>query len=230
MDYKFYYWQAPFRGNFVELLLADAEVKYKRFDATELYPQKGLKAKTAGMAPPYLYEVKSRHTLTQMPAILMYLGEKHKYLPKNPASRAIALKTIMDCHDILLEITNCYGKELWTPKSWEEFRSKRFKKWMHIFEKTGGEQGLKKDRGFFLGSRISIADIALTALFGAMIYSFPTLEKDLRLQAPSILALCRRIEARPRISALLMRQRQDWGNEYCGGQIEKSLRKRIEED
>ena len=99
---------------------------------------------------------------------------------------------------------------------------------MKIFEKTGSAHGLKSDRGFFLGSRISVADIASTALFGTLIYSFPELEADLQKNAPKIQALCRRIESRPAIRSFLEQQRQAYGRTYCGGQIEASIRKMID--
>lgn len=227
MDYKFYYWDVPFRGNFVQLFLEDVNAKYERHDATEIYPDKSLKISHPGMAPPYLYDYKKKKYLGQMPAILMYLAEKHHYLPKRSETRAIALKTILDCNDVLIEITNWNGMKMWTKKDWQEFRKNRLAQWMQIFEKTGNEHGLNANRGFLLGSKISVADIATTALFGTMVHCLPPLEQDLRKTAPHLAKLCKRIEARPRIKPFLERQRQEYGKAYCGGQIEASLRKMI---
>jgi len=225
--YKFYYWDAPFRGNFVELMLADVNAKYTRHDATVIYPGKSLKISSPGMAPPYLYDCETKDYLAQMPAILMYLGKKYDYLPKRSKTLALALKIILDCNDVLCEITRFYGMMMWDKKSWSEFRSSRLARWMQIFEKTGLEQGLEENKGFLLGKTITVADIATTALFGTLVYCFPPLADDLRLHAPHIAQLIQRIEARPRIQSFLMRQREIYGNTYCGGQIEKSLRKMI---
>jgi glutathione S-transferase len=55
MDYKLYYWDLPFRGVFIEMLLAEAGAKYSRHDASDIYPQRSLKITNPGIAPPYLY-------------------------------------------------------------------------------------------------------------------------------------------------------------------------------
>jgi glutathione S-transferase len=93
---------------------------------------------------------------------------------------------------------------------------------MKIFEKTGVDHSLKSDHGFLLGSTISVADNATT--FWNMINSFPELKNEFNKYAPHVSALCVRIEARPNISPFLKTQREKYGNTYCGGKIERSLR------
>ena len=227
LEYKFYYWNVPFRGNFIEIFLHEVRANYKRLDPTQIYPEKSLKISSPGMAPPYLYDCKNKKYLAQMPAILMYLGNQYNYLPKRPRVLALAFKTIMDCHDVLAEITRYYGMKMWDKKNWREFRSRRLSRWMRIFEKTGREHRLKKNQGFLLGSTLSVADIATTALFGTMIHCFPEMAKDLNDNAPNIAQLCQRIEARPYIHPFLVKQRREYGKAYCGGQIERSLRDMI---
>lgn len=227
-EYRFYYWEGPFRGNFIQLMLEDVNAKYTRHDATKIYPDKSLTICNPGMAPPYLFDCKTEQYLAQMPAILMYLGRKYDYLPKRSTTLALALKTILDCNDVLYEITNFHGLKMWDKKTWNSFRNSRLLDWMKIFEKTGLSHGLKNHKGFLLGSTISVADIATTALFGTLVYCFPQLKQDLNLHAPHIAALCQRIESRPKIQAFLAQQREVYGNSYCGGQIEKSLRKMIQ--
>jgi glutathione S-transferase len=225
MKYVLYYWDVPFRGVFPELMLEEAGVFYERRDASDIYPEKVLKIHTAGMAPPYLYDLKKKTYLAQMPAIMLHLAREYHYLPKRAETFDLAVKTIMDCHDVLLEITNSYGNEMWTPKDWKEFRNDRLAKWMKIFELTGKTHGLKKDSGFLLGSQISVSDIAATALFGTMTWSFPELREDMEKNAPHVLRLIDRIEARPLLKKFLGVQRAKYGKAYCGGEIEKSLRK-----
>ncbi|MES2526566.1 MAG: glutathione S-transferase family protein [Bdellovibrionota bacterium] len=225
--YRLYYWDVPFRGIFPQLLLEEIGLDYEWHDASEIYPKKSLKLHDPGMAPPYLYEAKSDNYLAQMPAILIHLAREHGYMPSKTETFDLAVKTIMDCHDILLEFTNSYGKQMWTKKDWEEFRGDRLSMWMEIFELTGKAHGLKEDRGFLLGPKITVADIATTALFGTMIFSFPELEDDLKKNAPLIYELVQRIEARPRIREFLDVQRTEKGEVYCGGEIEKSIRKMV---
>lgn len=228
MDYKLYYWDLPFRGNFIQLMLEEVGAQYERCDASEIYPERSLSIHNPGMAPPYLYECKSKTYFAQMPACLMHLGSQYDYLPKRAETLTLALKTILDCNDVLIEITNSNGQVMWEKSEWEGFRYSRLPDWMQIFEKTGLAHGLKAESGFLLGSRISVADIATTALFGMLIYSFPELENDLQASAPHIAALCQRVESRKAIQRFLERQREEYGRGYCGGQIERSLRKMIQ--
>lgn len=228
LEYNLYYWDVPFRGIFPQLFLEEVGSKYEWHDASEIYPEKSLKIHNPGMAPPYLQDVKNEKYLAQMPAILMHLAREYDYLPGRIETCDLALKTILDCHDILLEITNSYGQQMWNQKDWKEFRSDRLVRWMKIFEETGLDHGLKLDKGYLLGSKISVADIATTALFGTIVHSFPKLKIDLDENAPHISKLCERIEARPLIKSFLEKQRQKYGQAYCGGEIEKSLREMIQ--
>jgi glutathione S-transferase len=229
LEYRLYYWDVPFRGNFIQLFLEEVDASYECHDASEIYPDRRFEIKNPGMAPPYLYDCKNKFYLAQMPAILMHLGRKYGYLPKRAETLALALKLILDCNDVLMDITNLNGMKMWQKPDWQEFRQYRLADWMKLFEKTGLEHGLKSEKGYLLGSRISVADIAATALFGTLIYSFPKLKNDLHENAPKILALCQRIESRPSIRSFLDRQRQDYGKAYCGGQIEESIRKMIDQ-
>lgn len=226
-QYKLYYWDVPFRGIFPQLFLEEIGAEYEWRDATEIYPEKSLKIHNPGMASPYLFDVKADLYLAQMPAIMMHLAREYDYLPKRTENLDLALKIILDCNDVLMEITNCYGQLMWNELDWKEFRSKRLAKWMKIFELTGLGHGLKSQKGFILGSKISVADIALTALWGTLIYSFSELRIDLKKNAPHILGLVERMEARPDLQGFLAKQREKFGISYCGGEIEKSLRQMI---
>ncbi|KUJ83694.1 hypothetical protein AWR36_007620 [Microbulbifer flavimaris] len=228
MDYKLYYWDLPFRANFILLMLEEVGAQYERRDASEIYPERSLKLHNPGMAPPYLYECKSETYFAQMPACLMHLGHQYDYLPRRAETLTLALKTILDCNDVLIEITNSNGQVMWEKGAWDSFRNSRLPDWMRVFEKTGLAHGLKGEGGFLLGSRISVADIATTALFGMLVYSFPELKSDLGENAPHIAALCQRVESRKAIQHFLERQREEYGRDYCGGQIERSLRKMIQ--
>lgn len=228
LEYKFYYWGVPFRGNFIQIFLEEVNANYERHEAEEIYPNKSIEIINPGMAPPYLYDCKAKKYFTQMPAILMYLGKKYDYLPKKSDTLTLALTIILNCNDILSEITRFHGEKMWNKKDWDHFRQKRLSRWMKIFEKIGAQYKLRSGKGFLLGSRISVADIATTALFGTLIYCFPKLENDLRKHAPNIANLCKRIEAKRSIKLFLEKQRKEYGNSYCGGQIEASLREMIE--
>ena len=227
-DYRLYYWELPFRGVFIEMLLHEVGASYQRLEAGEIYPDKRLKIHNPGMAPPYLYDGSIDKTIAQMPAILMHLARDYDYLPKRSETHTLALKTVLDCNDVLMEITNFNGMQMWEKGAWETFRYGRLPDWMQVFEQTGRAHGLNDGKGYLLGSTISVADIATAALFGTMTYSFPALQSDLEENAPGIAKLCARVEARPRIAEFLSGARERYGRGYCGGQIERSLRMMID--
>ena len=66
--------------------------------------------------------------------------------------------------------------------------------------------------------------VGVFALFGNMLRCLPALETDLLEHAPGIHALCRRIGAQPSLSDFVMEQEREYGQLYCGGQIEQSIR------
>lgn len=223
-DYELYYWGLPFRGNFIQLFLEEVRADYRKLDASEVYPDKNLNIQYPGMAPPYLYDCRAQVWFAQMPAILMHLAKAYHFLPDEPEQHTLALKVILDCNDILMEITNYNGTVMWDQDSWAEFRTHRLADWMAIFEKTGQAHLLKPNAGYLLGSRLTVADIATAALFGTLVHSFPELAADLEHNAPRVAGLCQRVEDRPSIRPFLEDQRKELGKAYCGGQIERSLR------
>ncbi len=234
MNYKLYYWPVPFRGNFIRLLLEEADERYDEAtyeEIIDLYSMSPEEQPFPSMAPPFLHDLSSDIFLSQMPVIVMYLSEKLNFLPKDSFKSAICLKLVLDSNDVLAEITNLNGMVMWEYKSWRQFREKRLKRWLEIFEQTGQRFGLNSKSDYMLGGdQISIADIVTYALWGAMIRCLPELSVDCRKHAPNIFALCQRIENRPRIQQFVEGQIQSYGTLYCGGQIEKSIRSMLEQD
>jgi glutathione S-transferase len=80
------------------------------------------------------------------------------------------------------------------------------------------------------GDQISVADIATCALWGTMIRCLPELSADCQKHAPNIFELCQKIENRPKIQSFLEDQNRKYGNLYCGGQIEQSIRNMLAHD
>ena len=160
-----------------------------------------------------------------MPAIILYLGETLGLMPPTPASRAMTMKIVNDANDVLDEITLNGGRQMWTQKRWRDFVP-RLKKWMSLWEETGRRHGLKADRGFLLGAETpAIADIVTAILWSTMTDRFPTIAAILDEAAPITAGLTRRVAHLPPLSKLAARARHDYGDAYCGGQIEASLRK-----
>jgi glutathione S-transferase len=65
-------------------------------------------------------------------------------------------------------------------------------------------------------------------LWSTMTDRFPAIDATLEETAPRTAALARRIADLPAMAKLAAKARKDYGDAYCGGQIEASLRKVFE--
>jgi len=227
-DYELYYWSVPFRGQFVRAVLAYAGKAWTEGGDAAISKLMNVPVKhmpVPFMGPPMLIDKKADFAIAQMPAIILYLGETLDLMPDNPALRAMTMKIVNDANDVIDEITLDGGREMWTKKRWQDFLP-RLKKWMSLWEETGRRHGLKADSGFLLGGKApSIADIVTASLWSTMTDRFSKIEAMLGETAPMTAALTRRIADLPPLAKLAAKAQQDYGDAYCGGQIEASLRK-----
>jgi len=227
-DYELYYWSAPFRGQFVRAVLAfagktwteagDAAISALMEGAVEDMP-------VPFMGPPLLIDKKAKFAIAQMPAVVLYLGDTLRLMPAKPALRALTMKIVNDANDVIDEITLDGGRQMWTKARWRSF-GPRLKKWMSFWEETGRRHGLKADSGFLLGGKSpGVADVVTATLWSTMEDRFPKIGAILEETAPMTAALTRRVAALPPLAKLAAKARRDYGDTYCGGQIEASLRK-----
>jgi glutathione S-transferase len=227
-DYDLYYWSVPFRGQFVRALLAYAGKTWSEGgdDAiAKLMAGSVEDMPTPFMGPPMLIDKTADFAIAEMPAIVLYLGETLDLLPGTPALRALTMKIVNDANDVIDEITQDGGREMWAPALWQDFVP-RLTKWMSIWEETGRRHGLGVDTGFVLGGEgPGVADIVTATLWSTLGDRFDTIAALLDAQAPLTAALTRRVAALPPLARLAAKARQDYGDAYCGGQIEASLRK-----
>jgi glutathione S-transferase len=227
-DYDLYYWSVPFRGQFVRAVLAYAGKTWTEGgDAaiSKLMEGPVKRMPVPLMGPPMLIDKKANFAIAEMPAVILYLGETLHLLPAAAALRAMTMKIVNDANDVIDEITLDGGREMWTNKRWQDFVP-RLKKWMSLWEETGGRHGLKADSGFLLGGeKAGIADIVTAILWSTMADRFGKIEAILEENAPMTAALTRRVAKLPPLAKLAAKARQDYGDAYCGGQIEVSLRK-----
>lgn len=227
-DYTLYYWPVPFRGQFVRAVLALAGKTWTEADADAIAT---LMDGPVGdmpvpfMGPPLLIDKKAKFAVAQMPAIVLYLGETLDLLPGTPALRALTLKTVNDANDVIDDMTLDGGRQMWTEKRWQEYVP-RLAKWMSLWEETGRRHGLQPDAGFLLGGAMpGIADVVTATLWTTMADRFPKIAPILEEAAPMTAALARRVSALPALARLAAKARRDYGDTWCGGQIEASLRK-----
>lgn len=234
MQYKLYYWPLYFRGDFIRLILEDAGAKYQEQAPEEIIKIKSMPVKEQllpAMAPPFLHDLENDVFINQMPAVVMYVSHKLGYVSNDNIKDTLGLKLVLDSNDVLAEITNLNGSQMWEYEEWKEFRTHRLKRWMEIFEEFGTRNGLTSEGGTMLGTEnITFADTSTYALFGTMTRCIPELKEDLKNNAPNVYSLCERIANRENIKSYLKGKQDAWGNLYCGGQIEKSIRKMIKLD
>jgi glutathione S-transferase len=227
-DYTLYYWSVPFRGQFVRAVLAYAGKSWDEAgDAaiSKLMEGPVKKMPVPFMGPPLLIDNRADFAIAEMPAIVLYLGETLDLLPASPELRALTMKIVCDANDVIDEMTLQGGMQMWTEKRWEEF-APRLKKWMSFWEETGRRHGLTKDAGFLLGGdEPGIADIVTATLWSTMTERFKKIGAILKRTAPMTAALSERVSALISLAALAAKAREDYGDAYCGGKIEASLRK-----
>jgi glutathione S-transferase len=226
-DYDLYYWSVPFRGQFVRAVLAYAGKTWtERGDAaiSKLMVGSVKDMPVPFMGPPILVDKKAGFAIAEMPAIVLYLGETLDLLPATPALRALTMKIVNDANDVIDEITLDGGRQMWTEKRWHDFVP-RLKKWMSLWEETGRRHGLKRASGFLLGGAApTIADIVTVTLWSTMTDRFRKIRAILEDAAPMAAALTRRVSDLPPMVRLADDARKEYGDAYCGGKIEASLR------
>ena len=227
-DYELYYWSVPFRGQFVRAVLAFAGKSWSEGGdgaIAKLMNGPVKQMPVPFMGPPILIDKKADFAVAQMPAVILYLGETLNLMPATPALRAMTMKIVNDANDVIDEITLDGGRQMWTEKRWREFVP-RLKKWMSLWEETGRRHGLKTDSGFLLGGEApGVADVVTATLWSTVCDRFPKIATMLGKTAPMTAALTQRVASLPPLAKLAAKARQDYGDAYCGGQIEASLRK-----
>ena len=230
-DYKLYYWPVPFRGQFIRAILAYVGKTWDESDDVgELTGAPPDHQPIPFMGPPVLVETSTGFTLSEMPAIAFYLGETLDLLPKDAQGRALALKVVNDANDVIDDITNDGGREMWTAATWKAYVP-RLKRWMAIFEVMGQRHDLKEDTGFILGGdRAIIADIVTATLWSTLGDRFPRIAEMLRDEAPLVAGLTERVMATKSMVDLVDWSKARFGDVYCGGQIEASMRRVINGD
>lgn len=226
-DYTLYYWPLPFRGQFVRSVLAHVHATWDEAGVgaiSTLMDTAPARQLVPHMGPPVLTDHAADLSLAQTPAILAYLGGKHGLIPNDPRRDALTVKIVADANDVLYEMTLHNGAQMWTQESWNAYRP-RLGRWMEIFEETGRRHGLTAQAGHLLGTEApSLADLTTHILWGTMTAKLPSLRPMLDATAPGIASLADRIAGLPDQNDLRVRSDAAYGDEWCGGQIEASLR------
>ena len=229
-DYELFYWQMPFRGQFIRAILAYAGKHWDEYDDSSVSTT--MKADAAAqavpfMGPPMLVDKHAKVALAEMPAIAYYLGETLGLMPDTVFGKAMTLKVVNDANDVIDELSQDGGREMWNAASWKKFQP-RLGRWMSIWEETGRRHGLSADDGYLLGgTKAGVADIVTATLWGTVADRFPVIGRVLSDKAPAVAGLTRRLMAEPSLANLAAVSRTQFGDSYCGGEIEKSMKRVI---
>ncbi|MCL2654546.1 MAG: glutathione S-transferase [Coriobacteriia bacterium] len=226
-DYTLYYWPVPLRGHILRAILSFAGADWEEGD-----PGYGAQVMNAAptdqpvpfMGLPLLIDHTRDFALSQMPAIAFYLGEALGLLPDAPEGRALCLKVVNDTNDVLDEITLQGGMLMWTDESWQAWLP-NLRRWMGMWEALGARYGLTETDGYLLGTPgPTIADVATATLWVTMCERFHPIGKMLMEEAPLTAALAHRMWATEALANFGQDTHERYGDAYCGGQIEASLR------
>jgi len=226
-DYTLYYWPVPLRGHPLRAILSYAGANWEEGD-----PGQGAQIMNAApddqpvpfMGLPFLIDHKNDFALSQMPAIAYYLGEALGLLPDTSEGRALCMKVNNDANDVMDEITLQGGMLMWSDESWQAWVP-NLKRWMGMWESLGKRHGLTEESGYLLGTTDpTIADIVTATLWVTMCERFPKIGSLLKETAPCTTALAHRMWAMPTLAKFGKDSDESYGDSYCGGQIEESLR------
>lgn len=226
-EYILTYWPLPFRGQFIRATLAHVGASYEETEFDAIVAGKSLPPADQAiphMGPPLLTDQTAGITLSQTQAILAYLGAKYGLMPDDPLRLALTHKIIADTNDVLCDMTRNNGAQMWTPETWAEFQP-RLERWMDMFEVLSARYQMTPETGYILGTDTpGLADLVTATLWGTMSETFPPLRPTLDGAAPAIAGLSDRIAALPAQQKLRRDSAAKFGDIWCGGQIEASLR------
>ena len=227
-EYTLYYWPIPFRGEFIRAVLCLAGPSCDEPDAEDVAALKHRPPADQPepfMAPPVLMDHGADLTLAQMPAILAYLGAKHGLMPDHLRDVAKTAKVVGDVNDVLDELTLFGGRSMWTLGEWESFVEDRLPRWMRIFERFLETQGVTGEAGYLFGRDApGLGDVMVAVLWGVMTDKLRALRPLLDKTAPNLAGFSDRMLALPDLKQLRDKNNARFGDVYCGGQIEASIR------
>lgn len=223
-DFTLYYWPIPFRGEFVRALLAHGGATVDEPDSDAVSAMMKMDPHdqpVPHMAPPMLMDNATGNGVAEMPAICLWLGERFDLMPDEPHLRALALKVVNDANDVLDEMTLDGGRAMWTADSWADYLP-RLRRWMRIWEATA-EQGIVPK------NRFGLAHVVSATLWGVMAERLPRLRPLLDAEAPAVTRLTDHARSQGALWAQAEDSRKRFGDTWCGGEIEKSLRQAIQD-
>jgi glutathione S-transferase len=218
MKYELFYWpEIQGRGEFVRLVLEDADCDYVDV-AREPGGHDKLSAVLGGerdgvlpFAPPVLYA--GPIVVAQTAAITSFLGERHGLAPASEAGRLAALTIALTIADLVAEAHDTHhpirvDQRYETQKAAASERAAAFRQ--HRIPKFLGylERNLERNGDVLVGDAVSYADLAAFQVVEGLTYAFPRAMGRVRDRIPQLLALRDRVAQRPRLLRYLTSPRR----------------------
>ena len=208
------------RGEFVRLILEDQDIPYEDVVRTSVKQGNGLDILLSQMkgqngstvfAPPILKF--DDVTLSQMPTICRFLGEKHNLAPNDYIQKTIANQHVLTICDVLVEAHDTHhpiSKRLTYEEQKPESKSRatlflqyRLPEWMGYFESL-----LSQGEGHIVAGQITYADLALWQVLEGLAYAFPKGYAQTIKDKPKLLSFRSKIADRPRLAQYLESDRR----------------------
>jgi glutathione S-transferase len=220
MRYELYYWpEIQGRGEFVRLVLEDADCDYvdvARERGAQGYQQlhdvlSGKRDGVLPFAPPVLYA--GSIAVAQTAAITSFLGDRHGLAPSSEAGRLAALTIALTIADLVAEAHDTHhptavDQRYETQKAAAldraaAFRRARIPKFLGYLERN-----LERNGDVLVGAAISYVDLAAFQIVEGLSYAFPRAMAKVSRSVPRLLALRDRVAQRPRLLRYLTSPRR----------------------
>lgn len=223
--YELFYWPGiQGRGEFVRLALEEADANYVDVARTPAGMREMMKLMRAGagsrlapFAPPFLRS--GDLVIAQTSNILAWLAPRHRLVPRDDASQALALEiqltiadAVAEAHethhpiDVALYYEDQKREAAKRAAGFARARIPKFLGWLDgAITSSGGP--------WLLGSAFSYVDLSAFQLFDGLSYAFPNAMRRVTRKVPRLRDLRARVAERPRIAAYLASDRRIAFNE-----------------
>lgn len=226
--YELYYWpMIQGRGEFVRLLLEDADQAYvdvarRPEDQGGGMPalRRALSEAPLGFAPPLLKDAGT--WIYQTTDICAFLAQRHERMPEGDAAERLARHLAFTAYDFAVETHNIHhplGPSLYYEEQKAEalraapaFFEHRLPKFLGFFERCI-EQNDAADP-WLLGKSLSYADLWLFQLVEGLCYAFPKTMTARLGKHPKLVHAREAVRARPRLAVYLESGRRIPFNEH----------------
>ena len=219
MAYELYYWPTiQGRGEFVRLALEEAGADYidaaREAEGVAVMLRMMEHADCPPFAPPFLKDGET--VIGQTAAILLYLGVRHGFAPKDPAGDLWTHQIQLTISDFVAEAHDTHhpvavslyyeDQKEEALKRAKEFRDNRLPKFLDWFEtilarNPGGD-------GHLVGKSLTYVDLSLFQVVEGLSYAFPKATAPALKKANRVAALHNAVAERPRIKTYLASARR----------------------